>query len=162
MTSRPETQPAKPTILVVHPKERRSKCTVESLRGRQGFVFWRFPNRGPESLEGYVRLGLGGPLISPTDADRGLLILDGTWRWAATMEADYTDLPIRSLPELQTAYPRVSKTFDDPQGGLATIESLFAARHFMKRDTAGLLDDYRWRDEFLEWNRDVFGMLPTK
>ena len=42
-----------PTIIVVHPRERRQKCTVEPLRGRAGFVFWRFPETGPEPLEGH-------------------------------------------------------------------------------------------------------------
>ena len=74
-----------PTIFVVHPRERRSKCSVEALRGRDGFIFWTFPSRGPESLEGYVRLGMGGPEIGPEDANGGLLILDGTWRLASKM-----------------------------------------------------------------------------
>lgn len=145
-----------PTIIVVHPKERRSKCSVQPLRETEGFIFWKYPNRGPESLEGYVRLGFGGPVIGPDDANAGLLILDGTWRWTETMEEDYAGLPVRSLPELETAYPRVSKTYDDPHGGLATIEALYAAYHLMGRDTTGLLDEYHWREEFLDRNREVW------
>ncbi|QDT64321.1 DTW domain-containing protein [Calycomorphotria hydatis] len=141
-----------PTIIVVHPKERRSKCSVQPLRGREGFVFWKFPNQGPEPLDGYVRLGYGGPEISEADHDRGLLILDGTWRLAEKMEPDFADIPVRSLPEWKTAYPRVSKLIDDPSGGLATIEALFAAYHGMGRDTTGLLDEYYWKDEFLAIN----------
>lgn len=146
---------APPTIIVVHPKERRSKCTVAPLRGHRGFVFWKYPQRGPESLAGYVRLGLGGPPIGPDDADRGLLLLDGTWRWAAVMERDFADLPVRSLPPLQTAYPRVSKRHDDPAGGLATIEALYAAYSLLGRNTDGLLDRYHWAEEFLQRNCEV-------
>ena len=87
-----------PTIIVVHPKERRSKCTVEPLRGHPDFVFWRFPRTGPQSLENYVRLGLGGPLLSEDDRDRGLLVLDGTWRLAERMLPMFAHLPVRSLP----------------------------------------------------------------
>lgn len=141
-----------PTIIVVHPKERRSKCSVAPLRGRDGFVFWNYPRRGPESLAGYVRLGLGGPPLTPDDADHGLLLLDGTWRWAAAMERDYADLPVRSLDAWVTAYPRKSKLFDDPDTGLATIEALYAAYVQMARPTAGLLDHYQWRESFLELN----------
>ncbi|HUG89309.1 MAG TPA: hypothetical protein VML55_00650 [Planctomycetaceae bacterium] len=141
-----------PTIIVVHPTERRTKCTVEPLRGREGFVFWKHPHAGPESLEGYVRLGLGGTPLTRSDAHRGLLVLDGTWRRAATMASRFADLPVRSLPPWQTAYPRVSKLFDDPAHGLATIEALFAAYHILGRDTAGLLDAYYWADEFLRRN----------
>ena len=139
-----------PTIIVVHPKERRSKCSVEPLRGRAGFVFWKWPRRGPEPLEGYVRLGLGGPVLSREDANRGLLVLDGTWKLTAKMEPDFAELPVRSLPShWQTAYPRVSKLTEDPAAGLATIEAIYAAYVALGRDPAGLLDQYHWRDDFL-------------
>lgn len=141
-----------PTIIVVHPKEKRSKCTVEPLRGRKDFVFWTFPERGPQPLEGYVRLGLGGPELSKDDAARGLLVLDGTWRLAEKMEADYQDVPVRTLPAWETAYPRVSKLFEDPLGGLATIEAVYAAHHILGRDVSGLLDEYHWRDRFVAEN----------
>ena len=143
------------TILVVHPKERRSKCSLEPLRNRPGFDFWTFPGQGDQPLDQYVRLGMGGPLIGPDDADQGLLILDGTWRLVAKMEPDYTKLPVRSLPPLQTAYPRRSKTFDDPDHGLASIEALFAAYHLMGRPTDGLLDHYRWANQFLAANSNL-------
>lgn len=142
-----------PTIIVVHPKEKRSKCSVEPLRGQDGFVFWKFPHRGGESLEGYVRLGIGGPQLSPADAPKGLLLLDATWRLADKMQADYQDVPVRSLSLWETAYPRKSKLFDDPSEGLATIEALFAAYQQMGLDTTGLLDSYYWGDEFVELNR---------
>ena len=143
-----------PTVFVVHPRERPSKCSIEPLRGREGFVFWKFPDRGPEPLDGYVRLGMGGPRIGPDDAHGGLLILDGTWRLASRMEPDYGELPVRSLPELQTAYPRTSKLFDDPSGGLATIEAVWAAYHLMGRSTVGLLDHFRWADQFIAANAE--------
>jgi len=144
-----------PTIFVVHPRERRSKCSLEPLRGREGFLFWTFPEQGDLPLDGYVRLGLGGPVIGSDDAGRGLLVLDGTWRLAARMEADYSKLPVRSLPVLQTAYPRSSKIFDNPTGGLASIEALWAAYHLLGRSTDGLLDHYHWADQFLATNSNL-------
>jgi len=150
------------TIIVVHPKERRSKCSVQPLRGRDGFVFWKFPRRGPQPLDGYVRLGLGGPQLTADDADRGLLILDGTWRYAATMERDYADIPVRSLGPWQTAYPRTSKLFEDPAAGLATIEALAAAYVQMGRPIDGLLDSYAWRDRFLSENAAIIKGFPAR
>ena len=140
------------TIIVVHPKERRSKCTVEPLRGRGDFVFWKYPHRGAESLDNYIQLGIDGPELSEADCDRGLLVLDGTWRYAGQMLEQYKDVPVRSLSGWKTAYPRNSKVFDDPSGGLATIEAIYIAYEILKRDTTGLLDSYHWRDEFLAAN----------
>lgn len=144
-----------PTIIVVHPKEKRSKCSVEPLRGVTGFAFWKFPRRGPEPLTGYVRLGFDGPLLSPADGERGLLILDATWRLAERMEAEFADVPVRSLRPWKTAYPRVSKIHDDPTAGLATIEALYAAYVQSGRPTVRLLDQYRWKDQFLELNSEL-------
>lgn len=150
-----------PTIFVVHPREKRSKCTLEPLRGKPGFVFWKFPKVGPEPLTGYVRLGLDGPPVGPADGAGGLLLLDGTWRLAERMESQFTSIPVRSLPVWQTAYPRVSKLFEDPGAGLATIEALFVAYHVMGRDTSGLLDGYLWGEEFRQRNASVMAVAPT-
>jgi pre-rRNA-processing protein TSR3 len=144
-----------PTIIVVHPKERASKCTVAPLKGREGFVFWKFPQRGPEPLDNYVRLGMGGPLLSAQDAVCGLLVLDGTWKFAEKMEQGFTEIPVRSLSGWKTAYPRTSKLYEDPDGGLATIEAIYAAYIQLGRAPNTLLDDYHWAEEFLAQNREL-------
>lgn len=151
-----------PTIIVVHPRENRRKCSVEPLRGQPGFEFHTFSGQQPLGLNPaqHVRLGLGGPLLSPTDLPQGLVILDGTWRWAAAMEKVYTAIPVRSLPPWKTAYPRVSKVFEDPAAGLATIEALFAAYQALGRPTDTLLDHYQWKERFLELNRDLLVSPP--
>ena len=46
------------TIIVVHSRERRAKCTVQALRNRPGFRFYKHP-RIPTEFPGYIRLGLG-------------------------------------------------------------------------------------------------------
>ena len=143
-----------PTVIVIHPREKRSKCSVEPLRGQDDFIFWKFPDRGSEPIDGYVRLGIGGPELSADDASKGLLVLDGTWRLAQKMEPFFDELPVRTLPAWQTAYQRVYKVFDDPTGGLATIEAIFAAHTILGKDTSGLLDDYYWAEQFLELNRN--------
>jgi rRNA small subunit aminocarboxypropyltransferase len=149
-----------PTVIVVHPRERRKKCTVRALRQRDGFVFCNFP-RMPYELAGYVRLCLGGPLLSEADASCGLLVLDGTWRHVQPMERTFAAIPIRSLPPVITAYPRTSKVSTDPDGGLATIEAIYAAYRLLGRDTAGLLDHYHWAAEFVESNNERWPVAPA-
>ena len=119
-------------------------------------MFWTFPKQGQEPLDGYVRLGIGGEELSEADADSGLLVLDGTWKLAEKMEPFFRDVPVRSLPPWQTAYPRVSKLYENPSAGLATIEAVYAALTILGRDTSSLLDSYYWADQFVELNRSRF------
>ncbi|HEY0984742.1 MULTISPECIES: hypothetical protein [unclassified Schlesneria] len=148
------------TIIVVHPRERRSKCTVHPLRAGGQFQFYKHP-RTPPALPGYIRLGLGGPLLSDADRDCGLLVLDGTWRWVEPMERLAATVPVRTLPPLVTAYPRSSKVLDNPEGGLATIEAIYAAYRLLSRDTTGLFDHYRWGAEFIEKNSQFWPPVPS-
>jgi pre-rRNA-processing protein TSR3 len=141
-----------PTVIVRDVHENPRKCSVLPLRGRPGLVFLTWPLGTRPLLEGYVRLAAEGPELSAADADRGILLLDGSWRWAGKMERDFLDVPPRSLQGYRTAYPRVSKLGTDPSNGLASVEALFLAHHILGRPTEGLLDHYRWAREFLALN----------
>lgn len=141
-----------PTIIVRHPKENPKKCSVLPLKGRPDVVFLRYPARSLPPLENYIRLAAEGPELTAADAASGVLLLDGSWRWAAAMEKDFLHVPPRSLHGWRTAYPRVAKSGADPGNGLASIEALYLAHHILGRPTAGLLDAYRWADEFLSIN----------
>jgi pre-rRNA-processing protein TSR3 len=145
--------PAFPVTLIVrHSHENPRKCSVLPLRGRPDLVFLNYPVTQRPPLEGYVRLAAEGPELSAADAAAGLLLLDGSWRWAAAMTRAFADVPPRSLHGWRTAYPRVSKQGTDPDNGLASVEALVAAYHVLGRPTAGLLDHYRWAAEFLALN----------
>src|SRR5207342_80293 len=105
-----------------------------------------YPVREPPDLTGYVRLAADGPELSAADSCHGLLLLDGSWRWAGAMTQAFEQVPPRSLHGYKTAYPRVSKQGTDPDNGLASVEALFLAYHILGRPTEGLLDHYRWMD----------------
>jgi pre-rRNA-processing protein TSR3 len=141
-----------PTIIVRNPRENPKKCSVLPLRGRAGLVFLSYPVTRPPELHNYVRLAAEGKELSAADTDRGLLLLDASWRWAEAMNQDFLEVPSRSLHGYRTAYPRKSKRGTDPEHGLASIEALFLAYHILGRPTTGLLDQYRWADEFLRLN----------
>jgi pre-rRNA-processing protein TSR3 len=141
-----------PTVIVRHTHENPRKCSVLPLRGRPDVMFSTYPVKVRPLLEGYVRLAAEGPALSAADAEKGILLLDGSWRWAAAMTRDFVDVPPRSLSGWRTAYPRMSKLGTDPDNGLASIEALFIAYHLLGRPTAGLLDHYHWADAFLQVN----------
>ena len=140
------------TIIVRHPKENPKKCSVLPLKGRPDLSFVHYPVKNPLALEGFIRLAAEGPALSLADRDCGILLLDGSWRWAGAMTQAFEQVPPRSLHGFQTAYPRVSKLGTDPYNGLASIEALFLAYHILGRPTAGLLDHYHWAAEFLARN----------
>jgi pre-rRNA-processing protein TSR3 len=141
-----------PTIIVRHRRENPRKCSVLPLRGRKDLNFLNYPVAERPSLEDYVRLAADGPELSMADVESGVLLLDGSWRWASSMTRDFADVPPRSLRGWRTAYPRTSKLGTDPDNGLASVEALYIAYHILGRSTAGLLDHYRWADEFLAVN----------
>jgi len=140
------------TVIVRHTHENPRKCSVLPLRGRPDIVLLNYPLKDHPDLKGYVRLAPDGPELSIADADAGLLVLDGSWRWAGKMTRDFRDVPPRSLHGWSTAYPRVSRHGTDPENSLASVEALSAAYHILGRPTEGLLDHYRWAAEFLRKN----------
>jgi pre-rRNA-processing protein TSR3 len=146
-----------PTLIVRNPRENPRKCSVLPLRGRADLGFLGYPLSRPPNLDHYVRLAAEGPELSPADADRGILLVDGSWRWAEVMNRDFLTVPPRALHGYRTAYPRRSRLGTDPDNGLASVEALFLAYHLLGRPTAGLLDHYHWADEFLRLN----GLAPN-
>lgn len=138
-------------VIIRHPKERRSKCSLTPLEGRKDLSFYKAREGWEFDATGYTVLGLGAPLLSPSDAGRPLLLLDSTWRLLPQLEAGLVGEGVRrSLPAVQTAYPRVSKIAEDPMGGLASVEALYLARLLLGERDDELLQDYYWRDGFID------------
>ena len=151
------------TIIQRHRKENLKKCSLRGLESRNDLCFYTYPHHPlPEDLTQYTLLSLEAPELGPQDAERGLLLIDGTWRLAGVMTKQMpTKRPpvFRSLPKrLKTAYPRRQNDCDDPERGLASVEALFAAYFLMGKDTSGLLDYYIWKQNFLEKNQDLFNL----
>ncbi len=173
-------EPTPQVVIVRHPRERVAKCSLEPLNGRPGIEFHRATPQFRYDATGHLLLAVDAPLISRDDAWlddvetddleregrapvrdaagrplRPVLLLDSTWRLLPSLQAKITGTPLRrSLPpSLRTAYPRVSKLGFDPEGGLASIEALYAALRLLGFDRPDLLDAYHWRDAFLAgWN----------
>ena len=142
-----------PTLILRHNRENLKKCTLSGLENRPDFNFLTYPSSKLPNLDQYCILTLDAPQLSPEDANRGLFLIDGTWRYAQVMskiipkEGAHV---FRSLPShFQTAYPRRQPDCPDPERGLASIEALYAAYFILGRSTEGLLDRYHWKEEFL-------------
>ena len=140
------------TLILRHPRERLSKCSLTPLHNRPELKFMKAHPGLKIDATGYTVLAMNAPVLSKADAGRPLLLLDSTWRLLPQLNACLEGDPIpRSLPSgIGTAYPRISKVSEDPLGGLASVEALYLARRLLGDDDPSLLNDYYWRDCFLE------------
>ena len=134
------------TIIVRHRRENRKKCSLRGLEKRPDLTFFTYPRCTLPDLSSYLLLTTDAPPLQP-DETKGLMLLDGSWKMAARMERN---LPLptvrRSLPRVQTAYPRRQ---EEPYG-LATVEALFLAYLILGRPVDGLLDHYHWKELFYQ------------
>lgn len=156
----PESAPARDTgldvLILRDPRESTAKCSLTPLRGFPGvrFLTWKHDRRF--AVGSRVLLHADGEVITERDAGLPLLLIDCAWRRVPTLLATCDgELVLRRLPKLETAYPRKSLTFQDPDEGLASIEALYAALALLGQPRADLLASYRWADEFLSRNPDL-------
>ncbi|ADE54819.1 hypothetical protein [Coraliomargarita akajimensis] len=148
-----------PISVIRHPKERKSKCSLTPLEGREDVRFYRGRPGWTFDVTGFTILGMDAPELSEADAGRPLLLLDSTWRLLPQIEACLVGSGVRrTLPVVETAYPRVSKIAEDPMGGLASVEALYLAKLMLGERDDELLAQYYWRDGFLE-NLRARGLL---
>lgn len=135
--------------IIRHPKERRSKCSLTPLEGRPDLRFLKARQGWEFDVTGFTVLALDAPELTDEDAGRPLLLLDSTWRLLPQLEACLVGEGVRrTLPAVATAYPRVSKLAEDPQGGLASVEALYLARLMLGERDDSLLEAYHWREIF--------------
>lgn len=137
------------TIVWRHQRENLKKCSLRGLEKRSDFAFYSYPKEELPDLSACVALSLDGPPLTAGDGDRGLFLIDATWRYAEKMAAQLPPIEKRSLPaHYQTAYPRRQ----EESRGLASIEALYIAYSILGWETEGLLDHYYWRDRFFDIN----------
>lgn len=145
-----------PTVVLRHHKENLKKCSLRGLEVREDFCFFSYPKAILPDLSGYILLAIDAPPLTTQDAQRGLLVLDATWRYAEKMLQFAEPIPNlvkRSIPsEYRTAYPRYQTDCPDPERGLASIEAIYISYLILGRDPTSLLNNYYWRDLFIQKN----------
>jgi pre-rRNA-processing protein TSR3 len=155
-------------IIIRHRKENLKKCSLRGFESNPRFRFYTYPQENglltEELLQGAFLLDMEGEELSPDLIRRSnpgmpFVLIDATWRYAQVMISNVPALKsaVRcTLPrEWITAYPRKQTECPDPQRGLASIEALYVAAFLSGRSTDGLLDDYFWKDSFLEKNSEL-------
>ena len=142
-----------PVVVIRHPKERISKCSLRFLHDRPDITFYKATPSFSFDCTDHLLLAVDAPPLSPADAGHPLLLLDSTWRLLPDLQRCLEGTPIRrSIPDglAETCYPRASKNFEDPTHGLASVEALYLAKRLLGDDDPSLLDGYHWKEPFLE------------
>ena len=146
-----------PTIIIRHRLENLKKCSLRGLENRDDCKFITYPYQILPCIDNYIVLAMDAPILSPADANHGLLLLDATWRYAFKMLEPLKKQPglsFRSLPShFRTAYPRCQQDCSDPERGLASIEALYLSYALLGRKDHSLLDNYYWKEQFLLKNK---------
>jgi len=133
-----------------HPDENLAKCTLEPLHGRPELEFVEAAPGLQLDGKGMILLEVGAPVLSAADEGRKLLLLDGNWKHVEFLRSHVVGTPIaRSLPAIETAYPRRNRDGLDPPVGLASVEALYLALKILGHDDPTILANYHWREEFL-------------
>lgn len=142
-------------LILRDPRESVKKCSLTPIRGKDRIRFLNYDPDARVEVGGRLLLHPEGEILTPRDRTgvSGLLLVDSAWRRLPKLLKTLVGEPVRRrLPALRTAYPRKSHTFEDPERGLASIEALYAALALLGETRGELLEDYRWRDEFLALN----------
>ena len=145
-----------PTVILRHKKENLKKCSLRGLEKVPEFHFFTYPKGTLPDVNNYLILDIEAKEeLSLNDAHCGLLLIDGTWRYAEKMIGHLTSpLNKRRLPSgFITAYPRKQTLCPFPEEGLASVEALYIAYKLLGRDVEGMLDDYYWKELFLNRNK---------
>ena len=154
-----------PTVILRHRRENLKKCSLRGLEVREDIHFYTYPTTPLPAMNNYILLGMGGKTLSKEDKNHPLFLIDGTWRYAEVMKKQIpssSTIEIRSLPDMfVTAYPRRQLDCPDPSKGLASIEALYIAYVLMGKNADGLLDNYYWKNDFLEKNQTAFRAFHT-
>ncbi|HET6204558.1 MAG TPA: hypothetical protein VFI25_17335 [Planctomycetota bacterium] len=147
-------------VVLRDPKESLRKCSLTPLRGRGEVAFFEWRGMTLLDAAGMTLLQVGAPPLARTDAGRPILLLDCSWKKVERMTRCLRGDPTpRSIPPgFVTAYPRKSKTFEDPSAGLASVEALYVASVVLGEEDPSLLEGYRFSADFLGRNRDLLAL----
>lgn len=149
------------TYVLRHQRENLKKCSLRGLEKRDDCKFFTYPTSILPDTSNHFLLAMDAPPLQSSDKDKGIFLLDATWRYAEKMLKFVESKKViekRSIPSgFRTAYPRRQDDCPDPEAGLASIEALYIANTILGRNVEGLLDGYHWKEQFLNKNAELFG-----
>ena len=142
-------------------KESEKKCSIIHLKGKKGFEFLDRRKFDEYDFSGFTLLHPNGKPIDKLDKNAKILLVDSNWRKAKKMynrlEQKF-NLPKISVNGFKSAYPWKAGR---PENGLCSIEVLWVLKLLAGQRDDRLLENYRWKKEFLELNKNTINSKPV-
>jgi len=142
--------------------ENAKKCSVLPLRGRKDFEFISRDNFDVSDFSGLTLLHPEGKPVKKISKDEKLLLVDSNWRKARKMysrlEQKYPNMKKISISGFVSGYPWKKGR---PENGLCSIEVIFAAHLVAGIHDESLFENYRYKDKFLELNKNIMTKLQN-
>jgi ribosome biogenesis protein Tsr3 len=149
--------------IIIDSGETANKCTIAPLASRPDFRLLSAKGAEPIGpLKSSVLLHPQGECLTKIRSCRenlGIAAIDCVWRRVdPILSRIAAPVPVLGrIPDgFQTAYLRKSYYGYDPDGGLATIEAIFAARALLGHWQPDLLSKYPFGRRFVELNQRRF------
>ena len=144
-------------------RENSKKCSVLPLQNKENFVFVSRDYVDDYDFSGLTLLHPEGEPVGTLDKDAKLLIVDSNWRKARKMynrlDKKYPDMKKISISGFVSGYPWKKGR---PDNGLCSIEAIFAALLLAGIHDESLFENYRYKDKFLELNKEIIGKHRQK
>ena len=147
----------KPIKIIRYSRVDRKQCSLTALEGRPDLEFHNEKAIGIADLNGCVLLHPDGIELSEADKDKSIILVDAHWKKAMKIvtQLDETyELEKRGITGFSTAFPRTNGLNGDPVNGLRSCECLWVIKNLFGERDDSLLDDYYFREEFFERNKE--------
>ena len=150
-------------VIIKDYHENEKKCSVLPMRSRSDFEFINRDNFDVSDFSGLTLLHPEGEPVKKLSKDEMLLLVDSNWRKARKMysrlEQKYPNMKKVSISGFVSGYPWKKGR---PENGLCSIEVLFAAFLLAGICDKTLFESYRYKDKFLELNKEIISSLLRK
>ena len=147
----------KPIKIIRYSRVDRKQCSLTALEGRVDLDFQSEKAIGKADLNGCVLLHPDGVELSEADKEKNIILADAHWKKAlkivTQLEDKYT-LERRGITGFSTAFPRTNGLKGDPVNGLRSCECLWVVKFLLGERDDSLLDDYYFKKEFFERNKE--------
>ena len=139
-------------------------CSINYVKDRGDVLIYNKEEVANFNFDNKLILQIDAESLSSKDSGKDLIIIDMGWKDALKLSKRFpSQLQRRSISGFKTAYPKTKPSSIRPTGGLRSIECMFVAKLILRgiKDES-LLENYHFKDQFLEINKEQLQKIKRK